>query len=504
MDTTPNLDLPYIAAAQAQKHVTHNEAIRALDAIVQLSVADRDLDAPPISPDDGARFIVGSSPTGEWAGHAGEVAAWQDNAWLFYAPAEGWLAYVTDEAALVAFNGSSWLPVTSGGSSGGGGVGGGVASVNPTALVGVNATADAANRLSVSSPAVLLNHEGGDHRLKINKNTAGDTASLLFQSGFSGRAEIGLAGSDALKFKVSADGASWFDAMAVDNATGAVSFPNTQLAGAAPAAQPNLLINGDFQINQRDFAGGALSSGTLGHDRWRSAGATYSVSGFVVTLAAGAIEQVIEAQQWGLESFANAELTISLEDPSGDITVAAGAVSGTIPAGTGRQSVTLMMDATGGNRVISLASQSGGSVSFARVKVEAGSAATPWTSRDAGAELQLCQRYFYRRRKHSTWDALGFLSAFSGTGCWGTLFYLPVRMRSDTPSVTASAVSDLAAYTNTARAISAAPITSNGVAVQVRGTLVVTGASFAAGECVMIYFNNAGSGYLDVDAELSA
>src|SRR5690606_5997668 len=50
MDATPNLDLPYIMGAQAQKHVTHNEAIRKLDALVQLAVLDRDLTAPPTSP----------------------------------------------------------------------------------------------------------------------------------------------------------------------------------------------------------------------------------------------------------------------------------------------------------------------------------------------------------------------------------------------------------------------------------------------------------------------
>ncbi len=75
MDETPNLGLPYIMAAQSQKHVTHNEAIRALDAIVQLSVLDRDLTAPPGSPAEGARYIVAASPTGAWSGHAGDVAA---------------------------------------------------------------------------------------------------------------------------------------------------------------------------------------------------------------------------------------------------------------------------------------------------------------------------------------------------------------------------------------------------------------------------------------------
>jgi hypothetical protein len=42
-DATTRLLLPYILAAQAQKHVTHNEALQILDGLVQLSVLDRDL-----------------------------------------------------------------------------------------------------------------------------------------------------------------------------------------------------------------------------------------------------------------------------------------------------------------------------------------------------------------------------------------------------------------------------------------------------------------------------
>ena len=57
-DATTHLLLPYILAAQAQKHVTHNEALRLLDGLVQLSVLDRDLTAPPGSPADGDRYIV--------------------------------------------------------------------------------------------------------------------------------------------------------------------------------------------------------------------------------------------------------------------------------------------------------------------------------------------------------------------------------------------------------------------------------------------------------------
>jgi hypothetical protein len=78
MQKSPNLQLPYIAAAQAQKHVTHNEALQALDAIVQLAVLDRDLAVPPPLPNDGDRYIVRPTGSGEWSGHDQELAVWQD------------------------------------------------------------------------------------------------------------------------------------------------------------------------------------------------------------------------------------------------------------------------------------------------------------------------------------------------------------------------------------------------------------------------------------------
>lgn len=89
MVDTPNLGLPYILAAQSQKHVTHNDAIRALDAVIHLTVLDRNLATPPASPAEGDRYLVDASPTGVWAGHAGKIAAFQDGAWIFYTPKEG-------------------------------------------------------------------------------------------------------------------------------------------------------------------------------------------------------------------------------------------------------------------------------------------------------------------------------------------------------------------------------------------------------------------------------
>ena len=66
--TSTLLSLPYIQPAQAQKHVTHNEALRILDALVQLAVESRALTEPPAIAVDGARYIVAAGATGDWAG----------------------------------------------------------------------------------------------------------------------------------------------------------------------------------------------------------------------------------------------------------------------------------------------------------------------------------------------------------------------------------------------------------------------------------------------------
>lgn len=211
-DTTPNLILPYILPAQAQKHVTHNEAIRALDALVQLSVATRSLAAPPATPADGARYIVAAAPTGAWSGRSGKIAAFQDGAWTFFAPLEGWRAWIADEDILAAWNGTAWIAAA-------------VTSLNPAPLVGVNATADATNRLVVSAPASLFTHAGAGHQLKLVKANPAATASHLFQTAFSGRAEIGLTGDDDLHVKVSADGTTWREALVVSAATGTPRVP---------------------------------------------------------------------------------------------------------------------------------------------------------------------------------------------------------------------------------------------------------------------------------------
>ena len=448
MTISSNLGLPFIDAAQAQKHVTHNDALRILDVLVQPAVVSRTVTAPPATPAEGDRYIVPAGATGAWAGQTGKVVVFQDATWVFLTGKAGWVAWVVAEGTLAIFDGSAWIGSAMGGSaivstintalggtgwqlgglhthiiadvtglqaaldakaplaspaltgtptaptasagtnttqiastafvtaaiSAGGGAVTSVAgrtgavtlaaadisglgtlatasSVNLTtqatgtlqaaqepahtgdvtntagslaltvaanavtnakaaqmpantlkgnntgaaanaadltatqaksllaiavadvtgaaplaspaltgtptaptasagtnttqiattayadaglsgkvaasggalqnaALVGVNATADTTNKLAVASAAVLFNNIGNGVQLKVNKNAATDTASLLYQDGFSGRAEIGLTGDDNFHFKVSADGSTFKDAIQLDRTSG--------------------------------------------------------------------------------------------------------------------------------------------------------------------------------------------------------------------------------------------------------------------------------------------
>jgi hypothetical protein len=240
MDFTSHLDLPFLMPAQAQKHVTLNESLLALDTLVHLAVEDRDLTAPPGSPVEGARYIVAATATGAWTGREDDVAAFEDGAWAFRTPVEGWRAWVSDEDRLVVFDGADWID----------------ANPEEVSLLGVNTSADETKRLAVSSATSLFTHAGASHRLTVNKAASGDTASVLLQNAFSGRAELGLCGDDKLHLKVSGDGAAWSEALVIDNANARVGLGVT-----APAER--LHIAGNMRVQDTAaFFGFYNSAGT--------------------------------------------------------------------------------------------------------------------------------------------------------------------------------------------------------------------------------------------------
>lgn len=253
-DQTPRLSLPLLMPSQAQKHVTHNEAIDRLDGLVQLVVQGFAVNDPPELPEEGAVWQVGPAPSGLWIGQAGKLARRRNNGWDFIAPGDGWIAWdaVAGRARVCQAGAFVDLPANL------------PALMQNLSGVGVNTSADAVNRLAVSAPATLFSHEGQGHQLKVNKAGVADTASLLFQSGWSGRAEMGLAGSDSFAVKVSGDGASFVTALEVP-ASGRVQMP-VGLALGAVTGDPVAPQEGWLWLNQ-----------TAGQVRVRRSGASVAV-----------------------------------------------------------------------------------------------------------------------------------------------------------------------------------------------------------------------------------
>lgn len=212
MDFSAKLNLPYLLPNQAQKHVTMNESLRRLDAIVQLSVISTSQTSPPDDPSDGDRYLVAEAATGDWAGSDGQIASFQDGTWAFYPPQTGWVSWDEATSELLAFDGSSWIAA------------GGSGAASDPDMLGINATADIVNRLAVASAASLFSHEGAGHQLKINKASETETASILFQTNWSGRAEIGLTGSDDFLLKTSPNGESFAPTILARAGTGNVGI----------------------------------------------------------------------------------------------------------------------------------------------------------------------------------------------------------------------------------------------------------------------------------------
>lgn len=231
-DETPQLGLPLILPAQAQKHVTHNEGLVLLDALVQPAVISFAANTPPATPAEGDRHVTGSAPTGLWAGQPGKLAVYEAGVWRFLTPKEGWTVQIPAQQTAAVYEGGAWrLPASR---------------PMKASQLGVGTTADALNVLSVAGPATLLSHGGaGGHQVKINKADAASTASVLFQTGFSGRAELGTMGSDNFSFKVSADGTTFADAIVVPAAGASVSVPGGLLLPDGSATLPGLRFAAD-------------------------------------------------------------------------------------------------------------------------------------------------------------------------------------------------------------------------------------------------------------------
>jgi hypothetical protein len=167
------------------------------------------------------------------------IAAFQNSGWIFIAPQEGGRGWDKATGEYRVYTGGNWVVQS----------GGGAVSFDNLTGVGIGAASDPVNRLSVSAQATLLNNAGAGHQLKINKASTSDTASLLFQTGFSGRAEMGTSGSDDFAIKVSADGSGFTSGLTLKAGSGiaqvqAVSGPGVFIGDDAAVLVPAPSIAG--------------------------------------------------------------------------------------------------------------------------------------------------------------------------------------------------------------------------------------------------------------------
>lgn len=159
---------------------------------------------------------------------------------------------------------------------------------------------------------------------------------------------------------------------------------------------PNILINGDFRVNQRGFtSGGSIYPSAWAADRW-----VFSGDGSTATAAfTGAVGSRTATLTRGNGTLTLAYNRIEARDlPPGDYTVSwsgdmlgrAFPVGGSLPAAK-TSPFTFTANGTSDYEIRFVSTAA--SATLANVKVERGAVATPFTPRPYAEELVLCRRY---------------------------------------------------------------------------------------------------------------
>ncbi len=106
-NASARLGLPLLAAGQAQKEVTHNEALTLIDAAIAPVVVAVGTVAVPAMAGAGDCWIVGAGAGGAWTGQAGALAVQTGGGWRFVDLPQG--AMVTEQSS-----GARWLRTVTG------------------------------------------------------------------------------------------------------------------------------------------------------------------------------------------------------------------------------------------------------------------------------------------------------------------------------------------------------------------------------------------------------
>jgi len=260
------------------------------------------------------------------------------------------------------------------------------------------------------------------------------------------------------------------------------------VGGLGSLSGRNLIINGDFQINQREYvSGAALGSGAYGFDRWKVNAATNltfttAPQGQPVTvMPSRSVQQIIERAEVVADNY-----VLSWE---GTATARAYNFGATVPT-YATSPLTLTLD---GSANVMVEATDG---TLSKVKLERGSVATPFQARPWSDELRLCMRY-YNRKNAIPYQPLGLGMSRTSSVAWIQLYYPPMRAA---PTVTMGGsliITDRLSYDLTANyfGTSVIGVDSAYMTVNHSGTATVHRAA-------QLSASSGTAGYVALDAEL--
>ncbi|KQQ60169.1 hypothetical protein ASF84_05535 [Pseudomonas sp. Leaf127] len=168
MSNTVNNNIPFVPENTIDPAAGLNESLNIIDMMLQLAVLSVNANTPPASPAEGDRHIIGTAPTGAWAGWAGFLARYLDGYWRFL-PAR--LAFNLADGVLYGRRTTTWVSVAGSGGAAWGAITGtlsaqtdlanALAGKVATTQLGANsgvATLDAAGKIPVSQlPPLAVN-----------------------------------------------------------------------------------------------------------------------------------------------------------------------------------------------------------------------------------------------------------------------------------------------------------------------------------------------------------
>ncbi|MDF3605686.1 DUF2793 domain-containing protein [Paracoccus sp. DMF-8] len=108
-NATANHDLPLLMPAQAQKHVTVNDALMRLDGMVDLVLQSLQRVTPPATVVDGMCWGVPAAAENARAGQGGKIAIGANGGWVFVTPRAGARAFVLDQGGGAIHDGTGWI-----------------------------------------------------------------------------------------------------------------------------------------------------------------------------------------------------------------------------------------------------------------------------------------------------------------------------------------------------------------------------------------------------------